>query len=309
MKVNINIDDDLKDTRFDRVISSFCKTCSRSRAVSLINSSDILINHKRQKPGYRVQSGDIITGIIPDLDIDTTVLPENIHLDIVFEDDHIIVINKKPGMVVHPAPGNLSGTLVNALLFHEPKIKNIGDDRFRSGIVHRLDKDTSGLMVVAKKKYALHFLQKEFKQRRVEKRYLALVSGNLPDDQGEINLPISRHPVKRKLMAVNHDVGKPARTIWKVKEYYQTASLVDVLLKTGRTHQIRVHFYAIDHPLIGDRIYQYRRYRKKKGIASRQMLHSWQLGFRHPYSGKKMLFKVQLPEDFLQTQALFEPIK
>ncbi len=306
MKVNINISEDLRDIRLDILISNFTRTCSRSRAVTLINNSDILVNNIKKKPGFRVKPGDIITGIIPDTIIDAMVLPEKIHLDIEFEDEYIIIINKKPGMVVHPAPGNLTGTLVNALLFHDPKIKSVGEDKFRSGIVHRLDKDTSGLMVVAKTRKALHFLQKEFKQRRVEKRYLALVSGILSGDKGEINLPIGRHPVKRKIMAINHEEGKLARTCWKVKKYFKTACLVEALLKTGRTHQIRVHFYAIDHPLIGDRIYQYRRYRKKKNIASRQMLHSWQLAFRHPYSGRKIFFKAELPEDFLQTQALLE---
>ena len=308
MKVNINIDDDQKDTRLDRVITHFYKTCSRSRAALLINNSDILVNHKKKKPGFRVKSGDIITGIIPEADIDATVFPENIHLDIIFEDDHMMIINKKPGMVVHPAPGNLTGTLVNAVLFHEPKIKGVGEDRFRTGIVHRLDKDTSGLMVVAKTKAALQFLQKEFKQRRVEKKYLALVSGNFPEDQGEINLPLGRHPVKRKLVAINHEDGKPARTIWKIKKRFKSACLVEALLKTGRTHQIRVHFYAIEHPLIGDRIYQPRRYRKKKSLAPRQMLHSRQLGFRHPYSGQRMSFEVDPPEDFLQTELQLESL-
>ena len=308
MKVNINIPEDLKDTRLDTVISGSYKDCSRRMAAKLINTSKIFVNNEKKKPGYKVRPNDIITGIIPASDIDTRVLPENIHLDIEFEDDHIIVINKNPGMVVHPAPGNLSGTLVNALLFHEPKIKEVGEDRFRSGIVHRLDKDTSGLMVVAKTKEALHFLQKEFKQRRVEKKYLALVFGSFPEDQGEINLPIGRHPVKRKIMAINHEDGKPARTCWKVKKRFKTACLVEALLKTGRTHQIRVHFYAIDYPLIGDLVYQPRRYRKKKSIAPRQMLHSWQLAFRHPYSGRKMFFKAELPEDFLQTESQLEPL-
>ena len=308
MKVNINIPEDLKDTRLDTVISGSYKDCSRRMAVKLINTSKIFVNNEKKKPGYKVRPNDIITGIIPASDIDTRVLPENIHLDIEFEDDHIIIINKKPGMVVHPAPGNPAGTLVNALLFHEPKIKGVGEDQFRSGIVHRLDKDTSGLMVVAKTKEALHFLQKEFKQRRVEKKYLALVSGSFPEDQGEINLPIGRHPVKRKIMAINHEDGKPARTCWKVKKRFKTACLVEALLKTGRTHQIRVHFYAIDYPLIGDLVYQPRRYRKKKSIAPRQMLHSWQLAFRHPYSGRKMFFKVEPPEDFLQTESQLESL-
>ncbi|MBU1695684.1 MAG: RluA family pseudouridine synthase [Proteobacteria bacterium] len=308
MKINIKIPEDLKDTRLDTIIATFSEACSRSLAVKLINTSAILVNNEKKKPGFKVKPGDIITGIIPDPDIDIPVLPENIHLDIEFEDAHIIVINKKPGMIVHPGPGNLSGTLVNALLFHEPKIKGVGQDPFRSGIVHRLDKDTSGLMVVSKTETALDFLQKEFKQRRVAKKYLALISGNLPEDQGEINIPLGRHPVKRKLMAINYKDGKPARTCWKVKKRFKTACLVEALLKTGRTHQIRVHFYAIDHPLVGDLIYQPRRYRKKKSIAPRQMLHSWQLAFRHPYSGKKMLFKTELPEDFLQTESLLESL-
>ncbi|MCK5163655.1 MAG: RluA family pseudouridine synthase [Desulfobacula sp.] len=308
MKVNINISEDLKNTRLDMVIPGFYKTCSRSHAAILINKGDILVNRKKKKPGFKVKPGDIITGVIPDSDVDAIVLPENIHLDIEFEDDHIIVINKQPGMVIHPAPGNLSGTLVNALLFHDPKIESVGEDRFRSGIVHRLDKDTSGLIVVAKTKEALHFLQKEFKQRRVEKRYLALVSGNFSHDQGEINLPIGRHPVKRKIMAINHKDGKHARTCWEVKKRFKTACRVEVLLKTGRTHQIRVHFYAIDHPLIGDRIYQPRRYRKKKSPAPRQMLHSRQLAFRHPYSGRKVFFRAKVPADFLQAELLLESL-
>ncbi|MBC8440105.1 MAG: RluA family pseudouridine synthase [Deltaproteobacteria bacterium] len=308
MKINIKIPEDLKDTRLDTVIATFSKACSRSLAVKLINNGTILVNNEKKKPGFKLKPNDIITGIIPDSDIDIPVLPENIHLDIEFEDDHIIVINKKPGMIVHPGPGNQTGTLVNALLFHEPKIKGVGQDPFRCGIVHRLDKDTSGLMVVGKTETALDFLQKEFKQRRVEKKYLVLVTGNLPEDQGEINLPIGRHPVKRKIMSINHEHGKPARTCWKIKKQFKSACLVEALLKTGRTHQIRVHFYAIDHPLIGDPIYQPRRYRKKKSIAPRQMLHSWQLAFRHPYSGKKMQFKADLPEDFLQIEMLLESL-
>jgi 23S rRNA pseudouridine1911/1915/1917 synthase len=308
MKININIHDDLTGTRLDTIISNFVKECSRKRASYLINNSHILVNNNKKKPGYRVKQGDVIKGIIHEPAIKTAVTPEKIDLHIIFEDDHIIVINKNPGMVVHPAPGNLSKTLVNALLFHEPAIKNVGGDPFRSGIVHRLDKDTSGLMVVAKTTQALHFLQKEFKQRRVKKKYLALIAGDLSETQGQINLPIGRHTVKRKIMAVNHETGKPAITDWKVKTRYETACLIEALLKTGRTHQIRVHFYAIDHPLIGDRIYQHRRYRKKKGIAPRQMLHSWKLAFIHPYSGRKIAFTAELPDDFIQTISLLNTL-
>lgn len=309
MKIHIIINDQHKNTRLDTVISTHIKDCSRSRAADLINDSRILVNKAKKKPAFRVNPGDVISGSFSVSGSDSRVLPENIHLDIQFEDDYILVVNKKPGMVVHPAPGNTAGTLVNALLFHEPGIEGVGEDLSRPGIVHRLDKDTSGLIVVAKTQHALHFLQKEFKCRRVEKRYLALVYGNLPGDRGEIDLPIGRHPVKRKIMAIRPDKGKPALTCWKVVERFKTACLVDVLLKTGRTHQIRVHFYAIDHPLIGDFVYQHRRYRKKKTIAQRQMLHSWQLSFRHPYSAQRVCFKAPVPEDFLQTQALLESLK
>ncbi len=307
MKIDINIHDDLKGTRLDTIVANYGKSCSRAKASDLINNSRIIVNGFKKKPGYRVRTGDTVTGSISQTDTDIIISPENIDLDTIFQDDHIIVINKKPGMVVHPAAGNMSKTLVNALLFHDPAINKSGDDQSRSGIVHRLDKNTSGLIVVARTNQALLFLQKEFKQRRVKKQYLALVAGNLSENRGTIDLPIGRHPKKRKIMTVNHGEGKQAVTGWKIKNRFKTACLVKVLLKTGRTHQIRVHFYAIDHPLIGDRIYQYRRYRKKN-LAPRQMLHSWQLAFRHPYSGKSIAFAADPPEDFMQTISLFESI-
>jgi 23S rRNA pseudouridine1911/1915/1917 synthase len=308
MKINITIQEDHKDIRLDTLVSNFLETCSRSRAAALINSCDIRVNQVAKRPGYRVKPGDLVTGTAPDQADEVKVLPENIHLDIVFEDRHIMVINKKPGMVVHPAPGNFSGTLVNALLGHEPGIRNAGDNPLRRGIVHRLDKDTSGLMVAAKTGNALNFLQKEFKHRRVEKRYLALVYGHLAGDRGEINLPIGRHPVKRKLMTVNAETGKPARTLWTLKQQFKTAGLVEAVLKTGRTHQIRVHFYALGHPLIGDPVYQPKRFRKKKSMGARQMLHSNKLSFRHPYSGRKLFFEADPPRDFSDTMEALKSV-
>ena len=300
MKIDIKIHNDLIGVRLDSIITGFDKTCSRARASYLINKNYILVNNLKKKPGYKVKKGDRITGENPHTDQETTARPENINLNIVFKDHHIIVINKKPGMVVHPAPGNMSKTLVNALLFHYPEIENVSNDPLRPGIVHRLDKYTSGLMVIAKTNQALHFLQNEFKQRRVKKKYIALVSNHFDDEFGTINLPIGRHPKKRKIMAIDHDNGKVAVTNWKIMKKFKDSCLIEVLLQTGRTHQIRVHFYAIDHPLLGDQIYQYRRYRKNKKIAPRQMLHSSQLSFRHPYSGKKISFMTELPEDFRQ---------
>jgi 23S rRNA pseudouridine1911/1915/1917 synthase len=306
MKMNIAISADFDNTRLDTVLCALDKTLTRSRAAALVTAGEILVNSKPKKPGYRVKAGDLLTGHIPEFMLEAEVLPEDIPTDIVFEDEHLLVIHKKAGMVVHPAPGNLTGTLVNALLHHNPDILDIGEEKNRAGIVHRLDKDTSGLMVIAKTEQALCFLQKEFRERRVEKNYLALVTGTLPEDRGEINLPIGRHPVKRKLMTVNYETGKPALTLWKVQKRFKEVCLVEIDLKTGRTHQIRVHFYETGHPLLGDPVYQPGRLRKKKSRAPRQMLHSHRLSFRHPYSGQRMEFKAELPEDFLRVLALLE---
>ncbi len=306
MKIHICIPGDQNGIRLDTVLCNYDKVFTRSRAAALIIAGEILVNGKTKKSGYRVKQGDIISGHISDAAFQPEVLPENIPTDIIFEDDHILAINKKAGLVVHPAPGNLSGTLVNALLYYNPLIWRVGDEKHRSGIVHRLDKDTSGLMVIAKTEQALNFLKKEFRERRVEKKYLALVSGNLTQDQGEIHLPIGRHPVKRRLMAINHEKGKPAVTLWKVQKRFKDTCLVEITLKTGRTHQIRVHFYSMAHPVLGDRVYQPGRLRKTKSIAPRQMLHSHQLSFRHPYSGQRMEFKAELPEDFLTILDFFE---
>ncbi len=309
MKHDIKTDKTHHGIRLDTLISSVMQLCSRNRAAELICSGDILVNSLQKKPGYKIKPQDLISADISDHNPESTVAAEDILLQVLFEDAHIIVINKPPGMVVHPAPGNMTGTLVNALMFHCPGIVKSAQDSFRPGIVHRLDKDTSGVMVAAKTKQALKFLQKEFKFRRVEKRYLALVSGHFATPTGEIVLPIGRHPVKRRLMAINHDNGKPSVTRWTVKKNYKDTCLVEALLKTGRTHQIRVHFYAIDHPLIGDPVYQPRRFRKQKSLVDRQMLHSWKLSFRHPYSGRRVSFECAPPQDFLKTQQMLSGMK
>jgi 23S rRNA pseudouridine1911/1915/1917 synthase len=258
----------------------------------------------KKRPGYRVKQADIITARIPEPVEDVPPGPESMDLSILFEDDHILVIDKPPGMVVHPGPGNLSGTLVNGLLDYFPFFNDERWVPLRPGIVHRLDKDTSGLILVAKNIESLCFLQKEFKQRRVEKRYLALVEGVGIADEGEIILPIGRHPIKRKIMTVNHETGKYAKTTWHVMERFAKGCLLDVRLHTGRTHQIRVHCHAMDMPLLGDKVYQYRKNRRKKNsYADRQMLHSWRLRFRHPYSGREIKFETKMPTDFPGTMA------
>ncbi len=290
----------------DSLISGHLGDVSRSRAAALISNGRIRINGEAKKAGYRVKAGDILTGSVTPASSESQIVPERIKLDILYEDTAILVINKKPGMIVHPGPGHDGGTLVNALIAHSPEINAVGDDPVRAGIVHRLDKDTSGVLVAAKTDHALKFLQKEFKQRRAHKQYLALVSGVMAEDSGQVTLPVGRHPVRRKLMAVNHESGKPAVTLWTVMQRFLSATLVDVTLKTGRTHQIRVHFYALGHPLIGDAVYQFRRYRKKQTIAGRQMLHARKLSFRHPFSGKRMQFEADPPADFTAAVRYFE---
>ena len=303
MKLLFTISQAQVDLRLDRIVAGKIATCSRSSAVAQILEGNIQVSGMKKRPGYRVKKGNVISGWIPEPEHLVKLKPLSMDLSILFEDDYLLVLDKPPGMVVHPAPGNLYNTLVNGLLDYIPFFQDNFQEPMRPGIVHRLDKDTSGLIVVAKTFKSLLFLQKEFKQRRVGKTYLALVKGRDISDRGEILLPIGRHPVKRKLMAVNHETGKKARTSWHVRQRFTDACLVDVRLYTGRTHQIRVHFYAMDMPILGDRVYQPRRIRRDKSIAPRQMLHSWRLRFRHPYSGREMKFEANMPEDFVQTIA------
>ncbi|WP_022664435.1 RluA family pseudouridine synthase [Desulfospira joergensenii] len=298
MEIDFFIPEELAGQRLDQALVSLSPGWSRSRAASIVSRGKICVDGMIKRPGYRVKRGDHVSGTVSESREPAAALPEPMDLPVLFEDEYILLVNKPPGLVVHPGPGNYSGTLVNGLLSHAPDIRRVGQDPLRPGIVHRLDKDTSGLILTAKTTRSLEFLQKEFQQRRVKKEYLALVSGKDLPDSGEIDLPIGRHPVRRKLMAVNHETGKPARTSWRVAHRFDTACLVEVRLHTGRTHQIRVHFYALDHPLVGDRVYQYKRFRKKNLAAERQMLHSWKLGFRHPYSGRRMEFQAPVPPDF-----------
>jgi 23S rRNA pseudouridine1911/1915/1917 synthase len=297
MDIELKVDEQNSRLRVDTLLSKTFDIISRTQAVNLIKTGNILVSGRIIKPGYKVNTGEIITGAFKDSS-DNCLKAENIDLDIVFEDEFLIIINKPPGLVVHPGAGNRSGTLVNALLYQCPEIKNADEDNFRPGIVHRLDKNTSGLIVVAKKNSSLKFLKNEFKQRRVVKKYYALVQGVIKDDVGKIILAIGRHPGKRTLMASKSNKLRYAETRWVVKERYKDATLVEALLKTGRTHQIRVHFYETGFPLIGEQVYQFRRFRKKKTSIPRHMLHSAYLMFRHPYSGRKLSFTAPLPEDF-----------
>ncbi|THB80557.1 MAG: RluA family pseudouridine synthase [Desulfobacteraceae bacterium] len=311
MKIDFTVPPEYENTRLDHLMAQIIPDCSRSRAASLISSGHLQVDGQTRKPAYKVRAGDTVFGQLPE-ESPGRVIAEPIHLDILYEDTHVLVINKPAGLVVHPGAGNAQGTLVNALLHHDPGIARAGEDPLRPGIVHRLDKDTSGVMVVARTARAAEFLKKEFKYRRVDKRYLCLVTGVIKADKGEIDLPIGRHPVKRKLMSARSDAPRSALTLWRVKERFVSASLVEARIKTGRTHQIRVHFYTQGYPLIGDPVYQYRKARKNQGgqtKAGRQMLHAFQISFRHPFSGQRMAFEAELPDDFIKISSYLRQLQ
>jgi len=288
--------------RLDIYIASCISDCSRSVATHLIRKGKIRVQGMVRKPGYRVKAGDEICGCIPP-PAPILFKPEPIPIEILHEDDDIIVINKQPGIVVHPAPGHHSGTLVNALLYHCPKLNGIGG-ALRPGIVHRLDKDTSGVLVAAKNDRAHLHLSRQFKSRRIKKMYLALVYGKMESDSGSVSLPIGRHPVDRKKMSTNSRKSRVAETTWQIRERFELASLIKVDLKTGRTHQIRVHCAAIKHPVMGDKVYGPRKTVKNMtyginffGSVPRQMLHAWRLVLTHPVTEEKVSFEAPIPPD------------
>ena len=254
--------------RLDVLVASFLSGQTRTFVAGLITDEHIRVDGRPKKPGYRVKSGEQISGIIPP-PAPVEFKPEPIALDILFEDEHIIVVNKQPGLVVHPAPGHFSGTLVNGLLYHCPDLGGIGGE-LRPGIVHRLDKDTSGTLVVAKNDAAHTHLSRQFKSRQVQKVYLALVHGNVKSATGSVKLPVGRHPVDRKRMSTVSPRGRSAQTDWTVKEQFHGFTLLELNLKTGRTHQIRVHCDAIRHPIVGDKVYRPRKLEKTVGRGHQQ---------------------------------------
>jgi 23S rRNA pseudouridine1911/1915/1917 synthase len=303
MKIDFIISLPSAGQRLDTIVSQTLPMCPRSRAAAAINNQEIRVSGQRKRPGYRVKKGDRVFGEIR-LEQDEKILePDSQPLDVVHSDPHIILVNKPAGLVVHPGAGHSDNTLVNRLIHHFPDLDQVGTDPTRPGIVHRLDKDTSGLILVARTRHSLEFLQKEFKYHRVKKTYLALVSGRDLAGTGEVDRPVGRHPTHRKRMCVNVDTGRHARTGWQVLQRFDNACLVSVQLYTGRTHQIRVHFYDMDSPLLGDRTYQFRRNRTGRQAYPRHMLHAWQIEFNHPYSGQKFRFAVDPPKDFIRVAA------
>jgi 23S rRNA pseudouridine1911/1915/1917 synthase len=299
--------------RLDLFVAERLPGCSRSLAAQLIAGGAAKVDGKERKPGHRVKAGEIVTGSVP-APQPSGFLPEPIPLDILYEDEHLVVVNKPAGLVVHPAPGHPSGTLVNALLHHCPDLAGIGAE-LRPGIVHRLDKDTSGTLVVAKNAVALQRLAAQFKARTVCKEYLALVHGCMAAAAGAIRLPIGRHPVDRKRMSTQSRSPRTAETEWRVERRFTAFSLLRVKLHTGRTHQIRVHCAAIRHPIVGDPVYAHRRaapalreepVRSILAGVSRQMLHALRLEFTHPHTGERRNFESPLPADLQELIAALE---
>nr|WP_272909002.1 RluA family pseudouridine synthase [Nitrospina gracilis] len=266
---------------------------SRSYIQKLIDSGRVVVNGSVSKSNYKVKTGDRVELTVPDPE-PLDVRPEAIPLDIVYEDASLIVVNKPPGMVVHPAPGHSTGTLVNALLHHCRDLTGIGGVA-RPGIVHRLDKDTSGLVLVAKTAAALENLSAQFKERQVKKVYLALVKGRVEPASGWIDAPIGRHRVHRKKMALNEG-GREAQTYYAVEKQFREYALVRVEPKTGRTHQIRVHLASIGCPILGDRLYGHLRGASVPRLE-RQALHAYRLEVTHPESGERVQWEAPLPED------------
>jgi 23S rRNA pseudouridine1911/1915/1917 synthase len=310
--ITLQVEPGDKGRRLDAFVVSRLKGHTRSFVAGLITNRHLRVNGQPKKPSYRVKSGDKISGVIPP-PAPIELKAEPVSLEILHEDNDIIVINKQPGLVVHPAPGHDGGTLVNGLLYHCTDLGGIGGE-LRPGIVHRLDKDTSGTLVVAKNDRAHFHLSRQFKSRQVKKQYLALVHGAVKSASGKITLPIGRHPVDRKRMSTVSTRGRTAETKWKINERFRRFTLLTVTLKTGRTHQIRVHCAAMAHPILGDRVYRPRKLEKTiirennppgrilqiLKSAKRQILHAWRLGFTHPRKDEWMSFESPLPGDMEQ---------
>lgn len=288
----IIVNEDLKDTRLDKFLSECFEDKSRSYLQGIIEKEMVKVNGEIKKSNYKLKINEVVKIVIPE-PVGLNIKAEDIHLNVVYEDCDVIVIDKPQGMIVHPASGVYTGTLVNALLNHCDDLSGINGVT-RPGIVHRIDKDTSGLLVVAKNDMAHNSLAKQFKEHSVERIYYALVEGLIKVEQGTIDAPLARHPKERIKVAIVKD-GRRAVTHYEVVERFNKNTLVKCKLETGRTHQIRVHMVHIQHPLVGDPVYGFKNQRFN---LLGQMLHAAKLGFIHPNTGEYLEFNSPLPENF-----------
>jgi 23S rRNA pseudouridine1911/1915/1917 synthase len=301
--------------RIDKYLTARMEKTSRTRLQNAANAGNILVNNIAVKPNYKVKPGDVVQIVLPNPPREIELIPENIPINIVYEDDDVLIVNKEPGMVVHPAYGNYTGTLVNALMYHFRDLPLFKTGEQRPGLVHRIDKNTSGILVIAKNELALNKLSRQFYERTTDRRYQALVWGTPDPPEGTITGHVGRNIRDRKIMQVFEDgsEGKPAITHYKILENFSYISLVECKLETGRTHQIRVHFSHIKHPLFndeeygGDRILKGTTFSKYQQfikncftILPRQALHAKSLAFDHPVTRKRMSFDSELPDDMKQ---------
>ena len=280
--------------RLDKYLSIIYPDVSRSFFQKIIKDNNVVVNSKAQKANYRVKADDIIEVTIPDA-VETAILPEDIPLDIIYEDADILIVNKPKSMVVHPSAGHYTGTLVNALMYHCGKDLSGINGVLRPGIVHRIDRDTTGSVIACKNDKAHRCIAEQLKEHSINRRYRAICFGELEQEEGTIDQPIGRHPNDRKKMAVNPQNGKRAVTHYRVLQRFQGYTYIECVLETGRTHQIRVHMASIGHPLLGDEVYSNR---KSPFKLQGQTLHAKTLGFIHPTTGEYLEIDAPLPEYF-----------
>lgn len=291
-KTLLIVDEKGEGTRIDKYLSQIFEDKSRSFIQGLIEKENVKVNNKVPKSNYKLKKTDTIEIFMPEPEI-LSVEAENIPIDIIYEDEDVIVVNKPQGMVVHPAPGNYNGTLVNALLYHCKDLSSI-NGIIRPGIVHRIDKDTSGILVIAKNDEAHNKLSDQLKDHSMKREYYALIEGRLKNDSGTIDKPLARNKRDRLKIGICED-GKKSLTHYEVLERYNGYTLIKCVLETGRTHQIRVHMASIGFPLVGDPLYGFKRQKFK---LEGQVLHAKTLGFIHPMNGKYMEFTSELPQYF-----------
>lgn len=296
MKTDIfEVMEEQEGERLDKFLSIIYPDSSRSFFQKLIKEDDVLVNDKPQKASYRMNFEDVVTIYFPDA-VSTTIEPEDIPLDVIYEDEDLLIVNKPKGMVVHPSAGHYKGTLVNAIMYHcKDSLSGINGE-IRPGIVHRIDMDTTGSLIVCKNDNAHVHIAEQIKVHSVNRIYEGIVYGNVKDDEGTIEGAIGRHPIDRKKMSINEKNGKPAITHYKVLERFGNYTYMQFKLETGRTHQIRVHMSSIGHPLLGDALYASGKSSFKN--LSGQTLHAKTIGFIHPTTNEYMEFSAPLPEYF-----------
>lgn len=288
------ISPEMEDERIDKCICNYMDSLSRSYIQKIIKTSNVFVNDIPVKANYKVKVDDKIRFIIPE-NVEPDIPAQNIPLDIIYEDKDILIVNKPKDMVVHPAPGHYEGTIVNAVMYHCKDALSGINGVMRPGIVHRIDKDTTGSLIICKNDEAHNFIAAQLKEHSINRRYRAIVWGRVSLDEGVIDAPIGRHPTDRKKMAINQKNGKTAVTHYKVLERFEKFSYIECRLETGRTHQIRVHMASIGHPLLGDEVYSNA---KSPYKVKGQTLHAMTIGFIHPSTKEYMEFEAPLPDYF-----------